>query len=41
VINGNKFDIPGIAISPIANPSFDGFVTGIIGGGVNRAVWGK
>ena len=41
VINGNKYDIPGTAISPLANPLRDGAVSGALGGGTNRATNGS
>ncbi|MBX3617112.1 RHS repeat-associated core domain-containing protein [Nitrosomonas sp.] len=37
VVNGSKTDIPGTAISPLASPLRDGAVSGVIGGGANRA----
>lgn len=41
VINGKKFDVPGTAVSPLANPLRDGAVSGAIGGSANSAAGGS
>ncbi|MCU7965871.1 MAG: hypothetical protein KZQ74_01455, partial [gamma proteobacterium symbiont of Bathyaustriella thionipta] len=41
MVKGNKFDVPGTAISPLANPVRDGVISGTLGGVANRFITGK